>query len=40
VKRLLFLPAMFRGQEASLMLAFPAETELSMQIMLSRLGVR
>ena len=40
VKRLLFLPATFRGQEAFLMLAFPVDADLQPSGILSKLGVR
>ncbi len=39
VKRLLFLPATFRGQDACLLLAFPVEADLAPAAVLARLGV-
>jgi hypothetical protein len=40
MKRILFLPATFRGQEAYLMLSFTGDTDIAMEPMLSRLFVQ
>jgi hypothetical protein len=40
MKRLLFIPAIFRGQEAYLFLSFSSETEISLETILSKLIVR
>jgi hypothetical protein len=40
MKRLLFIPAMFRGQEAYLFLSFSGETDINLETILSKLLVQ
>jgi hypothetical protein len=40
MKRILFIPAVFRSQEAFLFLSFSGETDISINVMLSKLIVR
>jgi hypothetical protein len=40
IKRLMFIPATFRGQEASLFLSFSGETDLAMDVMMSKLIIK
>jgi hypothetical protein len=40
MKRILFIPAMFRGQEGYLFLSFSGETDITINVMLSKLIIR